>query len=625
MGVDSPEAANDLLGFYEFLFDDREGYVHAATKENSSGLNAGAWKEHFFKWPTQKEDLVRFTNVNKSRRDVYVAPSLFREREAIKENVIGANVVWVELDDPAPSNVDSIPAPTCRIASGGSGHEHWYWKIEQVLNSDQLDLVNRALTHLLDADPSGWDSTQVLRPPGTYNHKRQRETFQILRSDVVLDIALFSGLPTPPKKDDITAPEYIPPVEKVVAKYPFPQKVMDLFQSRDPHDRSDALMALGYYLAEMGMAKPEILSMLMNADERWGKFKGRDDRMRRLLEIVSIAVGKYPPQSAPPVVHDLVPMGFKTLLNTEVELEWQWEGFLQKNGYFLLTGPTGVGKTQFTLDAAGHMALGKEFLGKPTRKSRIGFFSLEMGITDLKHFLQQLQYSFTAEEHDALEENLLIFPLGEPLYFANEAVRAQLDQVIGDYKLDGIIIDSLGSATEENVSDEKIKQHFHWNDKIRQKHDLFTWYIHHHRKANGDNRKPNKLSDVYGSQYITSYATTVACLWQTDATPNLIQFIELKKRLAPKEPPFIISRDEQLHFVRAQPGQALYVPQTAADRPFGQGQPTQGSDAAGGKSAGNGNDWSVGPKSFQDTLAEKDYGVKSTGKDVFNIDFGDIP
>jgi hypothetical protein len=114
------------------------------------------------------------------------------------------------------------------------------------------------------------------------------------------------------------------------------------------------------------------------------------------------------------------------------------------------------------------------------------------------------------------------------------------------------VVDSLGSATDEEVSDEKFKKFFHWNDQLRARTGAFTWYIHHHRKASGDNKKPNKLSDVYGSQYITSYATTVLCLWEGSVVDST-QLIPLKVRLAKKPPAFNMHKDGNLHFTRLTP------------------------------------------------------------------------
>lgn len=605
----------DLETFYDYLYGDREGYVYAATKENNT-----EWKQFFFQWPEQRAMLVEFTELNRSQRDVYTAPAMFSDKIATKEYVLGADVVWVEFDRDVPTELDGLPGPTCRIASGGEGHEHWYWKLDTVLTGDQLETINRALTYKFGADQSGWDCTQVLRPPGTFNHKRKRETTWVSVVDLALDPALFHGVPMPPPKVDAPVPDDIPPVAQVIASYQFLPEVRDLFfqggtklNSMGQPEKSDALMQLGYYLAEMSMTQPEILSVLLNADDRWGKFKGRDDRMRRLMEIVTIAVTKHPPQAK---IGDpgpkLVPMGFKTLLATEVNLEWQWEGFLQKNGYFLLTGPSGVGKTQFSLDVAGHMCLGKDFLGEKMKPAKIGFFSLEMGLMDLKYFLSQMQFSFTPEEQDVLEQSLQIFPLGEPLYMTDDLVKSQLDQIVGDLGLDGIMVDSLGSATDEEVANETFKRFFHWNDQFRQRHNAFTWYIHHHRKAGGDNKKPNKLADVYGSQYITSYATTVACLWDP-GIPNVVEFNPLKMRLAPKPKPFHMGRDSNLHFSKLVSGSAQLG---------NSGQPIPAQDGTAAVLAGpqtgpqapyNGQ-WSTGPISM--TLSESDESI--------NLDLGNI-
>lgn len=637
MSVGDVSTINDegLGDFYDFLYGQREGLVYAMLKEQRE-LGGPNVKRYWFQWPLQKPDLIQFTLLSRSQADVYVAPAMFSARESDKAHVIGANVVWAELDD-APATMENVPPPTCRIASGGDGHEHWYWKVDQLLSSDQLDTINRALTYHLEADHTGWDSAQILRPPSTYNHKRKRQTALLERTDVVLSTALFNGIPNPPPlAAPIDSIDHIPQIHEVLAKYEFKSHVRELFEKDEPHDRSDGLMALGYHCAEMGMAPDEMLAVVLNADDRWGKFVGREDRIQRLTDLIGVAKAKYPHSSPQLAVAQglpaLQPMGFRTLLHTEVNLEWQWEGLLQKSGYFLLTGPTGVGKTQFSLDAAGHMCLGYDYLGRATRPARIGFFSLEMGLVDLKYFLQQMQHGFTLAEQDQLEENLQFFPLGEPLYMTNANTRAQLDQLVGDLKLDGIMVDSLGSAAEEEVSSEKFKHFFHWNDQFRQRHDIFTWYIHHHRKANGDNRKPNKISDVYGSQYITSYATSVVCLWET-GMPNVIEYRTLKKRLAPRDAPFLITRDEKLHFKVTKAGDSVSTGFTgpvwpvADGQPPASGQPPAGQQAATGAApsgAGGGQDsssaaetgaWSLGPKSFSD--------MKSSTFSV-SLDMGDV-
>jgi hypothetical protein len=72
---------------------------------------------------------------------------------------------------------------------------------------------------------------------------------------------------------------------------------------------------------------------------------------------------------------------------------------------------------------------------------------------------------------------------------------------------------------------------------------VFSWFIHHNRKATETNKEPSGLADVYGSQYITARATTVLSLWPQQH--GVLKVRELKKRLAPQEPDWFIKRTKQ--------------------------------------------------------------------------------
>lgn len=551
----SAQSEREQLGlFFDYIYGSEEGYAYCARKVTG---NQHQFTQEFFAWPTQRSDLIDYVLKSRSEYEVYTAPALFTQKEGTKAAVKGSRVFWVEFDGKLPDSLQGLPEPTLRIQSSGEGHEHWYWKLNQSVEAfADIESVNRALTYLFGADSSGWDACQILRPPHTFNHKRQRPvTLLDVKEGIELDPGLFAGLPQPPPPVEAPIPEKIPDIQEVIFKYQFSTPVANLFRHGVPEgQRSSGLMSLGYYLAELNMTVEEMLSVLMNADERWGKFKGRNDRLVRLMEIITIARAKYPPRTeGDPGTPKLQPLGFRTLLATKVELEWVWDGLLQKAGYMLLTGPSGIGKTQFSLGAAHSLALGKKFLERDVGgPKRIGFFSLEMGLIDLKYFLMQMGEGYTEVEKDILEENMHFFPLGEPLYMTKPEVRTEIEELVGDLKLDGIMVDSLGSATDEEVSDEKFKKFFHWNDQLRMRTGAFTWYIHHHRKASGDNKKPNKLSDVYGSQYITSYATSVLCLWE-GSIANTTQLIPLKVRLAPKPPQFNMHKDGNLQFTKLTP------------------------------------------------------------------------
>jgi hypothetical protein len=307
-------------------------------------------------------------------------------------------------------------------------------------------------------------------------------------------------------------------------------------------------MQLGYALAEMGLTDAEMFSVLRNADDRWGKFKDRRDRNKRLVDLIAKARLKHP--QVVEVSEEIIPIfGLQSLLNTEAEISWVIPNMLQEKGYMLFTGPSGVGKTQFSLQMAIHMALGKSFLNFEFNRSfRLVFFSLEMGLEDIKYFLSIMAQELSDEELNTLEQNLLIIPLGEPLYLDSPNGQATFASILEQLRPDGVFVDSLGSTTTTELSSEStVKTLMDFNDRVRKQFDVFTWFIHHHRKATSDNKKPNKLSDVYGNQYLVNRATSVYCLWHG---AGVLDVIPLKKRLGPVEADWQVMRSSTLNFTK---------------------------------------------------------------------------
>jgi AAA domain len=539
----------ELSEFFSAIYGNTEGYSYLAFKTVSS-TGKPKWIQEWFHWPSESEKLCSRIQEQQDKVEVYFGPALYVEKSAQKKDVLGSNVLWAELDGDVPESLDGIPEPTIRVQSSTeTGHEHWYWKLDTMLSVPEIELTNRLLALALNADISGWDATQVLRPPATYNHKRSSVVTLLSISESVYTPGNFDGLPSAPPLPVVTVlDEAIPSVEDVIATHKVPGDVWYLFKKGAPQgSRSSALMALGYSLAELQFRDVEIFSLLLHADKRWGKFAGRQDQDLRLSQIVALARSKYPLINAE-VTEKFFTYGFETLLKVEIQLEWVWEGLLQKQGYFLLTGPPGIGKTQFALDFAQHVALGTTFLERAIPEPlKLGFVSLEMGLVDLKYFIQYQAPHWQTEELGQLEERLKFLPLGEPLYLNFQKEQEFLEEWVAENAFDGIIVDSLGSTTSSELSDESsAKVLMDFNDRLRQRHNCFTFFVHHHRKASGDNKRPNKLDDVYGNRYLTARATTVYCLW--DANENGLTGIPLKVRLAPKPPMESLHRDERLHF-----------------------------------------------------------------------------
>lgn len=547
-----PSEQSTLLEFFRRIWREEKGYVYIALKDpNLPKDDPRFWQRKYFEWPAEEIPVVQTVLSNRSSHDVYFAPSIFRERSSKKEAVLGSFCFWIEFDGAMPAELKGLPNPSMIVQTSTETHQHIYWCVDQLLPVEKLEAVNRSLTYELGADSSGWDANQVLRPPGTLNHKKQLQASLIHNSEQFISSVAFNEiqLKNLPPKLDLNG--LLPDVSEVVSKYQFPRNVWDLFKNGVTSDRSAGLMNLGYSLAEMNLMNLEILAILLHADNRWGKFSKRNDQMQRLGEIVTRARQKYPykPSSSLPELH-IVSIGDRTLLTTDIKVDWLWHGVLHQQGYLLLTGHTGVGKSQLSLDFAAHLVLGKEYLGCAIEgRKKVLFVSMEMGILELKYVREHQIVSYTEEERVVLENNLRYHPQGYPIYFNRDEHKVMLEEVIQREKVDCVIFDSLGSMTEQELSKETdAKNLMDWNDHLRAELGIATIIIHHHRKAQTGNKRPNSISDIYGSHYFTARATTVMTMWDVRKS-GLIEVSFQKMRLSAPLKPWAIQRQSDLTFV----------------------------------------------------------------------------
>ena len=542
--VDSKELAT----FLEYLYKDTEGYVWAPTLDRDTK----DWNNEFFKWPPDQEKLIDHIKSNTEGREVYIGPALYKTAivSAGKSNVLGSHTVWAEFDGHIPSFDNGTPRPAFWINSSSREHLHVYWSLSEFCTDiDLLESVNRALAHNLKADSSGWDATQILRPPHTVNHKHGIRTSRLQRNNSYLPINIvdLASIPAPEQsvKEDLNT-DKLPTVLDVAARNDqYSKQLWEIFQKPVKQgERSSKLMAVGYYMAEKKFSDLDMYTILSDAARRWGKFEGRKDRKRRLLDIIDRAREKYPLESTSYGSS----LGFVDLLESEIEVEWVLEDLLEEQGVALLSGPPGCGKTQLSLQFGIHLALGLPFLGfTPTRQRKILFLSLEMGHAAIKKFMSAMASQLTREQLSILQENFRIHPIGQDIPIDTPEGQGVVKKFLQDDAPDGIMIDSMGKSSDEDInSNTAIKSMFKFVDRMKMEYDCFFWFIHHNRKAQALNKKPNKLSDLYGSQYISANASTVLGLWPEIGA---IEVTALKVRLGPAFNTFhIVRQPETLNF-----------------------------------------------------------------------------
>ena len=567
---------DDLSQFFDFVWGDVKGYVYLPTKDADS-----SWNKLAFEWPKNKEFVIRHVlESTAARKDVYFSPAIFKNPQPVKENVLGSNVLWADFDGNAPQwdnqvsaptegaqepEKPPVPPPSLRIQSSTEGHQHVYWRLDKFTTDiDFIEEKNRSLAYTLGADTSGWDANQILRPPHTTNYKHDLPVVVAEEREDVYSGSRFGSLKA--AKQLVTESfslDSVSPVEPILANYTWDKDIYTTFTTDDMPEgrRSSALMNIGYFGAEQGMTDVEIFSLLVHADNRWGKFLKRSDRVKRLSEIVNRARQKHPVP-----LNDITLQGllgtekielntqyvyaFEDFLNSDFKVEWKVKDLIEKTGIGLITAAPGTGKTQMCIQFGIHMALGKNFLRwMPEGRSKIGYLSLEMGRATSKLFMGTVAEGYEPADIQMLQRNFHIAPLGESIPLDRPEGKKFLEGLLDEYKWDVVIIDSLGKLTGGELKDDTtIRKLFAYLAMLRNKFGCSFILIHHNRKGTSDNKKPRNLEDVYGSQYITSEVDFVVSLWRDGGTGNSIEVSELKNRLAPQRETFVMERVEHLSF-----------------------------------------------------------------------------
>jgi hypothetical protein len=546
--------STEIGEFVDTLFSTEDkGYVYSPTKDEH-----GDWETHFFKWPQKRQDIILHILSHSLDFDVYLSPSLFKAPSAKQQAWKGTHYVWIEFDGNVPENLPKgIPEPTIRVQSSETKHEHWYWRLND-FNTDGAAISGlcKSLTYTLDADKSGWDYNQVLRPPGSLHQESTRRVRLLDRQDSSYGFADFKGLV---KLDDIKNSETkitdVPDLQLTVAKYSWDADAWDLFnkETQPVGARSSAMTRLGFHCVEMGMTNDECFAILYDADERWGKYKHRspEDRAKRLTGIISHCRGKKELDAELRLSDRESFISLGDFRSSDIKVKWLYDQFLTERGLGIISASPGIGKTTVSIRLGFAAALGLDFFVWPyvgDKGRRVAFLSLEMSGVEVSKFVGDMWPSFKAEQQAELDKNFFLLPLGYSLPLADKKHQQNILDEIDKHEIDFLIIDSLKAATA--LDERKLDVFFEWiNKNVREERNVTVWIVHHNRKPpneTGASRRPKDLGDLYGDTFITAHPTAVISLYRR--SKNEIEVIPLKVRLAEQGDPFVLRRTEHLNF-----------------------------------------------------------------------------
>jgi hypothetical protein len=176
--------AEEMRRYLDTLYGDRSGVLHFAVGYepyfNAQGayrFGNGKWIPGAVLWPSPEEidDLIELLLRESEEGDVYVCPYLMVGDERAKGLAVDHRWVHADIDrEPFDAvkagKLDSIGG--FAIASGSDDHVHAYVPLAESVPAPQHEAMCRGLgVYLGGADPGKCSDNDVLRPPGTYNHK----------------------------------------------------------------------------------------------------------------------------------------------------------------------------------------------------------------------------------------------------------------------------------------------------------------------------------------------------------------------------------------------------------------------------------------------------------------------
>lgn len=129
-----------------------------------------SWRETPFHWPQMRDAAVAEIQAHAAHADVYICPYLMKTPQRSKGNAAWRALLHCDVDTPIdPGVVDGLGGHI--VWSGSQGHGHVYIVLSYPVMPTQHDILERGLVARLHGDPAKISENDLLRPPGTFNHK----------------------------------------------------------------------------------------------------------------------------------------------------------------------------------------------------------------------------------------------------------------------------------------------------------------------------------------------------------------------------------------------------------------------------------------------------------------------
>lgn len=499
-------------------------FICLSTKRNNR------WKDHFFRTPLSEEALEDFfQQYDTHRYDLYFCPHAFKEAHRKKDLAVPTKYLWSDLDNANPRRIK--PAP--QIAWESSPNRFaCLWILKNAPSLKETEDLNKKLAYSVGADHGGWDITQVLRIPGTRNHKYPQAPYG----------KLLWCRDIPYESIEINQQAEIDSTD-ILRKYNIsPFTIKRTFSEAKEGMRSEVLWKLENELIERGLSQEEVFIVIRESP--WNKFKKRESQLRREIEKawethIHTSESESPEENKPKrkKKQEEEPEHQLTLINMDdIEpevVEWLWYPYIPLGKLTMIEGDPGLGKSWLTMALASYISRGKALPYQINKeKGKVLIMSAEDGLADtIKPRLITLK---------ANTNNIVAIP--EAVSFTENGAKA-VSEAIDLVKPKLIIIDPLvaylGGKIDLHKANE-TREIMARLTKIAEDHHVAIVLVRHLTKGN----KEKAIYRGLGSIDLTAAVRSCLAIGRNPQDPNDGRVIcHIKSNLAPLGKPISYTLD----------------------------------------------------------------------------------
>ena len=380
-------AWGDQTGYAFFPYIDRKAQIETGLRR--AGYHEGPDRGKSdrrgvaFRWPNDRREIRKYLEAHLGRgHDVYWCPSLFEFPNRRSDLAMDEHCLWADLDEVDPREIRNYPPTIAWESSPGRFQALWVADDGDFQGASWPGNENQRLTYLLGADPSGWDTTQLLRLPGWPNHKPERVEANggkpprgklLWSAGQTYSLGDFSDLPpvrgavaselTEALESEIEGVDRLKALTRLKLK--LNHTARELLSAREVSgDRSGQMWYLMRCLADAGGTVTEIVAIIRPLV--WNKFAGRADELKRLITEASKAVASRSDETVEELEEEgerKKPTRLGLLLRNIKRPVWLIEDVLTEGACGFIAGEPKTWKSWVGYDMALSVSTGADFLG----------------------------------------------------------------------------------------------------------------------------------------------------------------------------------------------------------------------------------------------------------------------